>query len=119
MRYVPPEILVVDLVFLILHRAIDMNIPFNHHYIHAELLDMFRYLLSERQAGERRGRGRGRGLRMRVGGHRCAVDAPVAPAPPPGPICPEHAPGPCPPWLPLYCVEHGPGPARFKGLLPR
>ena len=68
LRYVPPAILVVDLVFLILHRAIDMGIPFDHHYIHAELLDTFRYLFGARQASERRGRGRGRGLRMRVGG---------------------------------------------------
>jgi hypothetical protein len=56
-------------------------------------------------------RGRGRGLRMRVGGRggrRCqATDVLVAPAPPTGPICPEHGPGP---WLPWFCVEHGHGP---------
>lgn len=46
---------------------------------------------------------------MRVGGHGgcCRVgDAPVAPAP----VCAEHAPGPCPLWLPRFCPDHGHGP---------
>jgi hypothetical protein len=51
---------------------------------------------------------------MQVGGRggrrRCAVDAPMAPAPPQGPVCPEHMPGPCPPWLSPFHVEHGHGP---------
>ncbi|CAD6256983.1 unnamed protein product [Miscanthus lutarioriparius] len=92
---------------LIFHRAVSMGLPFNHRMIRAELLDTSRYLLGER-------RGRGQGLRMRVSGrggrHRHSTDAPMAPAPATGSICPDHGPGPCPSWLPRFCVEHGHGP---------
>ena len=112
-RYIPPAMLFVDLVYMILHRAVDMRISHDHHYIREELLDTFRYLLRER-------RGRDWGLRMRVsgrGGRRCrAGDAVVAPAPPPANECPEHGPGPCPPWLPLYHNKHGHGPCSRRAL---
>ncbi|CAD6238691.1 unnamed protein product [Miscanthus lutarioriparius] len=116
MRYVPPAILVVDLVFLILHRAINMNIPFNHHYIRDELLEMFRYLLGECREGERAGTSDVRGWSW---WSLSCVDAPDGPAPPPAPVAPStdwdrvrrhgcHA----------FCVEHGYGPPRRQRLSP-
>jgi len=117
-RYIPSAMLFVDLVYMILHRAFDMRIPHDHHYIREELLDTFRYLLGERRAGERRGRSRG--LRMQVGGRggrrRRAGDAVVAPAPPPANECPEHGAGSCPPWLLLYYDEHGHGPCPRRAF---
>jgi hypothetical protein len=117
-RYIPSAMLFVDLVYMILHRAFDMRIPHDHHYIREELLDTFRYLLGERRAGERRGRSRG--LRMQVGGRggrrRRAGDAVVAPAPPPVNECPEHGAGSCPPWLLLYYDEHGHGPCPRRAF---
>ena len=43
-RYVPSAILIADLVFFILHRALNLGVSFNHHYIRDELLDMFCFL---------------------------------------------------------------------------
>jgi hypothetical protein len=116
LRYIPPAILFVDLVYMILYHAINMRIPHNHHYIRDELLDTFHYLLGERRASECRGRGKG--LWMRVGGrggrHRRAGAAPVAHAAPPANNCPGHVPGPCPPWLPPYCEQHGHSPCPLR-----
>lgn len=56
LRYVPPMILIVDLVFMIFHRAIGIGLLLNHRQIRAKLPETFCYFL-----GECRGRGWGFG----------------------------------------------------------